>query len=324
MLNPSAYEPSDSSSEGDSDEYYERDYTNNLGFHRKPKPNDGRFINNMKEMDYVNRRNKYFSPDIRCSRLLIDSSNHTTTDKNNYTVRFDESEDNSTEGYGVYKNVIGFRLISCGIPNRFLSVHSNNNKLSVTVGSDTKDIELDINTYTVATLITELKTKMDTKFYPKIFTITASAEDVLTIKETGSSTSFSLNFLDSYDANSSIFSLLGFGKKNYSGENTYTADNQVKLRTPFIDVIIPEIPYMACKKNPHSKRIIERVSLASESNQYIFHSPEDYSETNYFTPINLDRITIQLFDEHGVIPYNAKDDNFFEFEIITMNNIDIL
>tara|TARA_Y100000768_G_scaffold387576_1_gene379359 strand:+ start:1362 stop:2333 length:972 start_codon:yes stop_codon:yes gene_type:complete len=323
MLNPSAYEPSDSSSEGDSDEYYERDYTNNIGFHRKPKPNDGRFINNMKEMDYVNRRNKYFSPDIRCSRLLIDSSNHATTDKNNYIVRFDESENHSTEGYGVYKNVIGFRLISCGIPNRLKHVHSTNNTLSVTVGPKTQTIELDINTYTVATLITELKTKMDTAFSPNKFTITASAEGVLTIEETGT-TNFSLNFLDSYNANSSIFSLLGFGKKNYSGENTYTADNQVKLRTPFIDVIIPEIPYMACKKNPHSKRIIERVSLASESNRYIFHSPEDYSETNYFTPINLDRITIQLFDEYNKIPYNAKDDNFFEFEIITMNNIDIL
>ena len=133
MLNPSAYEPSDSSSEGDSDEYYERDYTNNLGFHGKHKPSDGRFINNMKEMDYVNRRNKYFSPDIRCTRLLIDSSNHATTDKNNYTVRFDVSENHSTEGYGVHKNVIGFRLISCGIPNRLKHVHSNNNKLSVTV-----------------------------------------------------------------------------------------------------------------------------------------------------------------------------------------------
>ena len=137
-------------------------------------------------------------------------------------------------------------------------------------------------------------------------------------------TNFSLNFLDSYDANSSIFSLLGFGKKNYSGTHIHIGNNRVKLRTPFIDVVIPEVPYMACKKNPHSKRIIERVSLASESNQYIFPSPEDYSETNYFTPINLDRITIQLFDEHGIIPYNARDDNFFEFEIITLNNIDIL
>ena len=33
---------------------------------------------------------------------------------------------------------------------------------------------------------------------------------------------------------------------------------------------------------------------------------------------------IQLFDENKDIPYNSLHDNFFEFEIITLHNTDIL
>ena len=112
--------------------------------------------------------------------------------------------------------------------------------------------------------------------------------------------------------------------ENKSGSSVHTGNHAVKLRSGFVDLVIPELPYMACKKNPQSKKLVERISLTSESDRFIFHSPEDYSINNYFTPINLDRITIQLFDENKDIPYNSLHDNFFEFEIITLHNTDIL
>jgi len=327
MLNPSTYEPSSSSDEEsvNSSEFYERDYTNNIGYHRRFAERDGRFMNNRKYSDYSEMRNKYFSPDVRCDRIVVDSSNHSTTNKNEYIVRFDESKDHSTEGYGVYKNVIGFKLISCCISNRLNTVHSNNNKLTVIDHNESSyDIELDVAVYTVSSLKNHLKTKLDTST-GLTFDITVDPEDVLTISETSGPHNFSLNFLDSLKSNnSSIGTLLGFPYDNLSGTNTYTGNHAVKLRTGFVDLVIPELPYMACKKNPQSKKLVERISLTSETNRFIFHSPEDYSINNYFTPINLDRITIQLFDENKDIPYNSMHDNFFEFEIITLHNTDIL
>ena len=325
MLNPSTYEPSDDSEESvNSDEFYERDYTNNIGYHRRFIEREGRFLNNRKHSDYSEIRNKYFSPDVRCDRIVVDSSNHSTTNKNEYIVRFDESKDHSTEGYGVYKNVIGFKLVSCCISNRLTTVHSNNNKLTVLkADNSTHDIELDINVYTVSSLISHLETKLNT--IPGLtFSVTKDSEDVLTISENDGN-NFSLNFLDSLNTkNSSIGTLLGFPYDNLSGKNSYRGNHAVKLRTGFVDLVIPELPYMACKKNPQSKKLVERISLTSESDRFIFHIPEYYGVDNYFTPINLDRITIQLFDENKDIPYNSLHDNFFAFEIITLHNTDIL
>ena len=245
--------------------------------------------------------------------------------KNEYIVRFDESKDHSTEGYGVYKNVIGFKLISCCISNRLNTIHSNNNKLTVIDdSSNSHDIELDVAVYNISSLITHLETKLNT--IPGLtFSITADSEDILTISETSGPHNFSLHFLDSLNTKkSSIGTLLGFLNENKSASSSYTGNHAVKLRTGFVDLVIPELPYMACKKNPQSKKLVERISLTSESDRFIFHSPEDYSINNYFTPINLDRITIQLFDENKDIPYNSLHDNFFEFEIITLHNTDIL
>lgn len=326
MLNPSTYEPSSSSDEEsvNSDEFYERDYTNNIGYHRRFKEHEGRFMNNKKYSDYSEIRNKYFSPDVRCDRIVVDSSNHSTTNKNEYIVRFDESKDHSTEGYGVYKNVIGFKLVSCCISNRLNTIHSNNNKLTVLKADKSKyDIELDVGVHTVPSLISHLENKLNT--IPGLnFSITKDLEDVLTISENGGN-NFGLHFLDSLNTKkSSIGTLLGFSYDNLSGSSSHTGGHAVKLRTGFVDLVIPELPYMACKKNPQSKKLVERISLTSESDRFIFHSPEDYSINNYFTPINLDRITIQLFDENKDIPYNSLHDNFFEFEIITLHNTDIL
>jgi len=327
MLNPSTYEPSSSSDEEsvNSDEFYERDYTNNIGYHRRFTESEGRFLNNRKHSDYSEIRNKYFSPDVRCDRIVVDSSNHSTTNKNEYIVRFDESKDHSTEGYGVYKNVIGFKLISCCISNRLNTIHSNNNKLTVLkADKSSHDIELDIGVHTVSSLISHLETKLNT--IPGLtFSITADSEDVLTISETSGPHNFSLHFLDSLNTNnSSVGTLLGFSYDNHIGSSSYTGKHAVKLRTGFVDLVIPELPYMACKKNPQSKKLVERISLTSESDRFIFHIPEYYGVDNYFTPINLDRITIQLFDENKDIPYNSLHDNFFEFEIITLQNRDIL
>tara|TARA_B110000208_G_C11751534_1_gene423636 strand:+ start:844 stop:1818 length:975 start_codon:yes stop_codon:yes gene_type:complete len=324
MLNPSAYEQiSDSSDESDdSDDYYGRDYTNNLGFHEKHRKTDGRFINNQKYSEYSEIRNELFTPKIRRDRILVDSSNHATTNKNEYVVHFDQSKDHATEGYGVFKNVIGFNVVSCCIPNIFKTIHSNNNKLIVEVNSVEKVIELTINTYTIETLIVELQGKLNDYFTDNSFSITVSPEDILTVTN---DQEIRLKFSASKDnEQSTIHSLLGFAAEDTPASLTHTGKQAVKLNTAFIDLVIPELPYVACKKNPTSKKIVERICITSDTDKYIFHTPEQTMHQHYFTPITLHRITIQLHDELKNIPHNSLDDNSFEFEIITLHNTDIL
>ena len=327
MLQPSPYEPEDSSSEEsvDSEDIYEHDHTNNIGYHERFRENDGRFMNNRKHSEYSEIRNKLFTPKIRGNRILVDSSNHSTSNKNEYIVRFDESNDHSTEGDGINKNVIALNLISCCIGNRLNTVHSNNNKLILNVLSTKLVLVFGIGVYTITSLISELQTVMNGSTPASIsFTITSDSEEILTITENGGNP-FTLDFLDTLNEElSSAGTLLGFPHVNHTGSHTYTGKHSVRFRSIYVDLVIPEIPYIACKKNPHSKRIVERIPLTSGTNRLIFHTPEEYTHTNYFTPINLDRITIQLFDENKNIPYNSLQDNFFEFEIITLHNIDIL
>lgn len=80
-----------------------------------------------------------------------------------------------------------------------------------------------------------------------------------------------------------------------------------------IKILIPEIPYIACKKNAEHKHIVEVISVYSAS------SPQYYENKNlfrdiFFTPIKLSTLSIS-FDATLTGTAGA----FMEFEITTLN-----
>mgnify|MGYP004114623349 CR=1 FL=1 len=64
--------------------------------------------------DYLNFRNSLYTKDIEKQYLLVDTRNlcH-CTETHSYEINFTTNTNNESGGYGVFKNVIGFRLNEC-------------------------------------------------------------------------------------------------------------------------------------------------------------------------------------------------------------------
>ena len=106
-----------------------------------------KFMNQQKKSEYEKNRNKLFTKELIRKTILIDSHNYfqpSGFDTSNYRVSFDfeNSSGNSTvtTNYDVYKNVIGFRLISTTIRTPPFNINETNNVIMWSLGgSDSKD-----------------------------------------------------------------------------------------------------------------------------------------------------------------------------------------
>jgi len=76
-----------------------------------------------------------------------------------------------------------------------------------------------------------------------------------------------------------------------------------------IDIVIPEIPYIACVKNDGNKHLIQRVSNYSSGTTQYYENPNTLHDI-YFTPIKLSTLTITL---------DAATGGDMGFEVTVMN-----
>lgn len=86
---------------------------------------------------------------------------------------------------------------------------------------------------------------------------------------------------------------------------------------PFVDLHIPEIPAIACKSTPYGKGIIERLHLNADETTWYLNEPQR-TYTNYFSPIKLSKLTIELYKKESLI----TDDKYYahyEFEVTLLN-----
>jgi len=286
--------------------------------------------------DYLNFRNQLFTKDIEKQIILIDSRNILHTENHNtsnYTIFFQGGDDNNkTSGFGRFKNVIGFRLIEAVIPAFPYHVTSNNNKIYIQCKDNNGNILspnefiLDSANYTNNTLSNELKNKLNFNFPQSGFNVSFNEDGDLKYKITITSGSFRMNFINE-NINSS-HNILGFlnlkeNPRNYSNlaRSEYIPDISVN----FIDLVVPEIPYNACKKNSLGKNIIDRIPVTKSAGNIIeYNTPiTEYFTQNYFYPISLSKITIELYEDQNDKEYNTGNlNNYFEFEITTIKKTD--
>jgi hypothetical protein len=94
------------------------------------------------------------------------------------------------------------------------------------------------------------------------------------------------------------------------------------LSSQYVDLVCPEIPSIGCKRNSFGKEIIERIQLNTGHGEYIhYDAPRDESQVqNYFSPIRLHRLTIQLYASNNEFYDTQNSDNSFEFEITMVKN----
>ena len=125
---------------------------------------------------------------------------------------------------------------------------------------------------------------------------------------------------------------LDLNKKNTSSKssgslNKLKSDFPIDKSIHYVDLVVPEIPHMACKLNSVGQHVIDRIPLVSEAGTLNYYEAplHEYLTQNYFYPIKLNKLTIQLYEdsENNFYTTNGRD-NYFEFEITILKNTKLM
>ena len=266
------------------------------------------------ENQIKNSKKDIFNKDITKKSILIDSISAYKDDQNtsNYVVNFGGS--NST---GVYNNVVGFRLVNAIVPYTIYTINDNNNNFTITISSSTNQVTLDNGSYTFLQLGNHLQGKINTALTSTDYTVTSH---ITTYKYTIANTS-SQDFKINWSQFPSCARLFGFEKDTSGLTNSYTSDYSVDQSIHYVDLVINEIPGIACKMSSKGKEIIARIPFTNVSGGLIYYrAPEgELQSSNYFFPMKLSSVTIQLYDDNGNEYDSNNGDNYFEFEISIVN-----
>ena len=278
-----------------------------------------------------------FSNDLEKHKLVINSKNitHTTNhNTSNYTIHFDnENGGNKVGGYGRLINVVGFRLLKATVPSPPYNVTNNNNKIIFNFNGTDHTLTLTNGFYTGTQLATELQTQLNSPGAISSVTVTFDSK---TYKYTISHSSTNLYFKwnENHTTNNShSYKLFGFRNIDGSASTEVISDFASDLFIHFVDLVIPEIPHIACKKNPTGKNLIERIPIymtnsgnGSPQSILFFNShPTELMSQIYFYPISLNKLTIELYDDSTDQLFQAENlDNSFEFEITILKNTKLM
>ena len=323
----------DENSDYESDSSGELPKNNNIGVFYKYNKNEletKRFIDQTSASNYEQVRSQLFSKPIVKGRLCIDSSNYRTTttfNSSNYVATFSD-----------IKSVIGFSLVRANIRVPQYNINNTNNVIIFHKEGDidTKyTITITPGYYTVTELAAAFSITSSTKsqrveyssgagtftvfYYSSDSTVDANKKGMI-FKLVHSSHNIKFEW-DTNNITKGSARLLGFFPITSSGYHaTHYSDKPPDFSQHHVELCIPEIPDMACKRsifNGGEKNILERIPLTNSTGSYQYYET-DYLNNNYFTPIKLDKLNIQLYSDNDEIFDSQNTDNSFEFEVTVL------
>ena len=110
-----------------------------------------------------------------------------------------------------------------------------------------------------------------------------------------------------------------------SSVSSLYSDRIIDISSHFVDLVIPEIPSITCKRNSSGREIIDRIQLKAGHGEYLHHrSIYEGKQPIYFNPIKLHRLNIQLWAVNNELYDTNNSDVSFEFEITMLKNISLL
>jgi hypothetical protein len=121
--------------------------------------------------------------------------------------------------------------------------------------------------------------------------------------------------------------LYGFLPKETSSVSQKLYSNRTPdVSSHFVDLAIPQIPNIGCKRNSSGRNIIERIQLDKGHGEYLHYKAlSDEGQTqHFFAPITLHRLRIQLWAVNNVLYDTNNSDTSFEFEITMVKNKKLL
>jgi hypothetical protein len=332
---------------GDSDS--DSDYSDASSDHDKREEiqyENTHFMNHIESEVYKTNRNKLFTKDIESRCILVDTNNIQKTSSfntNDYTYNLYSQNNldnqNTTGGYGSYKNVIGFRLIRAIIPNTAYTINDMNNSIiySTTSGtSDTITITLINGYYTLDNLAKAFPPSADLAD-SNISGATIENNIITTSRVTmptpanhklkfQCNTGVNFKFLwNTNDITKNAARLFGFYPITSLSGTSHTSDFVPDMSNHFVDIVVDEIPYIGCKDNSTGKNTIERIYMNTDYGSMKIHESIIYGKQNYFYPITLEKLSIKLYSDDGKTLYDSQKANHsFEFEITTLKNTELV
>ena len=300
------------------------------------------FLNQTKVLDYEKNRNKLFTKDIEKRIIVVDSHNlfqSSSFKSSNYKIIFDNDTINESSNYDIFSNVIGFKLLRANIRSPPYNVNNTNNVIYYTIGVGTEtSLTINPGLYTTTELASVFSVTTNTSSHyisASVFTVTYF--DSNDASSGGANDGKGLRYKIAYGSPFTIH----WGKNNVSrgaarlfgffADDITTADGDLfSNKTPdisshYVDLVIPEIPSKACKFTAYGKGIIERIPFDVFHGEYVHHERSlAITSENYFFPIKLHQLSIELYSQDKEIYDSNNSDNFFEFEITIVNNLNLL
>ena len=122
---------------------------------------------------------------------------------------------------------------------------------------------------------------------------------------------------------------IGYKDRLIRAKAVYYANNwhlesifPVDITPHFVDVVIDELPYIACKQNASGRKIIDRIPITVPVGgiQSYKVDPAELQSQNYFFPITLSQLSIKLFTDKDNLIKSSDEQHSLEFEITMLKN----
>jgi hypothetical protein len=222
--------------------------------------------------------------------------------------------ENNTGGFDKYTNVIGFRLVKAVMPNTAYTINNSNDLFVYKIGDEAYKLELTQGYYEPCILTSCLPTNPhDIKFNWENglwkYNITSSSKIVIC--------------WDYNEKTKNLAGLLGYYINiNLSPSMNIYGNMVADLASTYVDLVIDEIPSIACKQNSYGRRIIDRIPLNDDFGDIKYYEPEYKDKldiSKLFFPITLDKLSIKLYDKNQGLFDNQQGNHTFEFELTIKN-----
>ena len=292
----------------------------------------------MEEKDYINENNiidrntslvqcednqrnlydidKLIVKDVYRENILLSNKDTGEYNHDSKTIRFNLNN-NKAGGVQFKKNVIGFRLNECIYTSPVFNITDNNK----TIQFDNVDssIVIDKGFYTIFSLLIAINTNSQNNKFTLDFD---SSSSLVTLSFKGSEQI--INF--THVTENSLIYNLGFRPNSEDNlqinNNNKTASTHPSLIIgTYIDIVVDEIPYKACKQNPQGLNIVHRLPVRPDSGSSIVYYKSNFIDHNFqylFYPINLSTLTIHLYMDG--LELNLEHMTIsFEFELVILN-----
>jgi len=345
-------------SDSESDDSYSSDeiLSSNVGVRYLPIPvtDDVRLLDHTRATHYERFQKKYFNPPTYTKGIVIDSHNYvqgTDFNSSNFVVKFNHEDTSGTTtvstAYGIFRNVIGFKIMNAQLRNIPYNVNSTNNVIPYKVGVNECTVTINPGSYSVSELALVFQTSSaSTNSHHVTYAGTSAGTFTVTYlppKTTGTHSSAShkgaifqlvhsaseVTIQWSQDnVSRGAAKLLGFLPTDITtSPSTGPARTTYSNKSPdlshhHVDLVIPEIPAITCKRNSAGKEIISRFPLQVNRGeyQYYFDTDSKHHYQNFFYPITLHQLTIQLYAENNEFYDSQATDNSFEFELTMLRH----